>query len=194
MLTDTNPEFLSKVFRSSLQNNLELPDARLNNRCIKILEVLKENPNLSFPQAFTDKHQLKLLYRFLSNPKVSSQDILSATYADTLLKLDVLDDELVLVAQDTSEFDFTTKPETKLGYLHKLHHNGFLCHSGLAISPTGLPVGLLFQKNWTRDRNTFGKKKDRFKKPITEKESYRWLECLEHLEKLNQDLTLFSCR
>jgi len=180
---------LASLFKLSKLEHLKTSDCRLSVRCKKILETIRKNPNRSFPQVIQNRNQLKLLYRFFSNDNINHQEILEATYQDTLSKLDLLDsDEMILVAQDTSEFDFTNRPNTNLGYLHKKKHNGFLSHSGLAITSSGLPVGLLFQKNWIRNRDEFGKKHDRARKPLKEKESYRWLECLEHLDKLNNTL------
>jgi len=185
-ITTPDPDLISKLFRTSIK--LDSVDRRLAIRCQKILDTLLASPESSFPQAYKEnKHQLKLLYRFFSNPRVKDEEIFKASLQDTLEKVALLD-ELVIVAQDTSEFEFNSKPETNLGYLHKLKHNGFLCHSALAISSDGLPLGLLWQQKWIRDRQDYGKKKDRAKKPLQEKESFRWLKCLQDLDSLNQSL------
>jgi hypothetical protein len=184
--SDTDTDAISKLFRTSIK--LDSVDRRLAVRCQKILDILLTSPESSFPQAYKEnKHQLKLLYRFFSNPRVKDEEIFKAGLQDTLEKVDLLDD-LIIVAQDTSEFEFNSKPETNLGYLHKLKNNGFLCHSALAITSDGLPLGLLWQQKWIRDRQEFGKKKERFKKSLQEKESYRWLKCLQDLDILNQSL------
>lgn len=146
---------------------------------------MEKSPEDSFPAVCKDKHQTKLLYRFLNNQNATENDILAATFDDTLAKIKLISkDSLIIVAQDTTEFNFTNKPKSKLGYLHKEHHNGFLSHSGLAITDDGLPLGLIYQDNWVRDRSEYGKKKERAKKPIQEKESYRWLDYLKNVESL----------
>jgi hypothetical protein len=46
----------------------------------------------------------------------------------------------------------------------------------MAVSQTGVPLGILKQKQWVRLLEEFGKKKDRKKKPTEAKESFRWVE------------------
>jgi hypothetical protein len=66
-----------------------------------------------------------------------------------------------------------------LGYLHDLNHHGFLLHSTLVVTPSKVPLGLLDQQIIYRDEKDFGKKHLRKKRPIEEKESYKWLKNLE---------------
>ena len=58
-------------------------------------------------------------------------------------------------------------------------------HVGLALTPQGLPVGILFAQGWARDWRVFHENKRLTKSekaiakrsvPFTDKESYRWLE------------------
>lgn len=180
-----------KSFFQSVSNplsSLQSKDYRLTVRCRSILAELEKSPEASFPACFKDKHQTKLLYRFLANSRISSSDILQSMITDSLDKIKALSLESnIIVAQDTTEFNFTTKPKTDLGYLHKLKHNGFLSHTALAITTDGLPIGILHQKNWVRDKQDYGKKRDRGKKPIQEKESHRWLECIQQIEALAKE-------
>lgn len=183
-LNSTNWELFFNTFKNPLKK-LKTKDYRLTVRCKNILSNLEKSPEDSFPAVYKDKHQTKLLYRFLNNQKATEKDIQAATFDDTLAKIKLIsNDSLIIVAQDTTEFNFTSKPKSQLGYLHKEDHNGFLSHSGLAITDDGLPIGLIYQDNWIRDRADYGKKKDRAKKPIQEKESYRWLDCLKKVESL----------
>jgi len=92
---------------------------------------------------------------------------------------------MVLVAQDTTSLDFTSKPKIKgLGYLEHKYLYGIKVHSGLAITLQGQPLGLLSQIVWTRDIQEYGKKRDSARKPIEEKESYVWLKTLVNLQEL----------
>jgi hypothetical protein len=55
---------------------------------------------------------------------------------------------------------------------------GLLLHTLLAISPTGVPLGVLRQFTWTRPLEQLGKRHRRRKTPLQAKESQRWLDGL----------------
>ncbi|KAG0271873.1 hypothetical protein BGZ96_005584, partial [Linnemannia gamsii] len=54
----------------------------------------------------------------------------------------------------------------------------------LAVTPEGLPLGVLGMKAWARDLSELGKKKPHVKKPIDEKENVKWLEGVKQLTAL----------
>ena len=84
----------------------------------------------------------------------------------------------ILVAQDTTDCDYSTHPKTQgLGYLQGERLFGIKMHSALAMSDKGVPLGLLAQKRWIRDIGEFGKRRmpGKEKRTIEEKESNRWL-------------------
>jgi hypothetical protein len=86
---------------------------------------------------------------------------------------------VVLVAQDTTEINLTHHPATRgLGYLGSPDCRGLLLHSLLAISPTGIPLGILRQFTWTRPVEQLGKRHRCRQTPLDEKESRRWLDGL----------------
>jgi len=90
--------------------------------------------------------------------------------------------EVVLAIQDTTDFNFTTHPATKgLGFINQTTQQGIKVHSCLAVSGEGEPLGLLLQQHWRRNQRS-GKKGQRRRKPIEEKESYRWLNTLSAAE------------
>jgi len=57
-------------------------------------------------------------------------------------------------------------------------------HSLLAVSPEGLPLGLLGIKTWVRTEAPRGSAAQRKRRPIHEKESVKWIEGLAHLSAL----------
>jgi hypothetical protein len=57
-------------------------------------------------------------------------------------------------------------------------------HSLLAVSPDGLPLGVLGLKTWVRPEGSQGCAAQRRSRPIDEKESVKWLEGLAHLSTL----------
>ena len=59
--------------------------------------------------------------------------------------------------------------------------SGFICHSTLAATPERLPLGLLAQRNWVRDDETFGALPSHKKRQIKDKESVKWLDSVNAL-------------
>ena len=93
---------------------------------------------------------------------------------------------MVVIVNDTSFVDFSThEMTTGLGIINKLGEQtkGIHFHAGLALSHEGTPLGLLYSKLWTRSKQTQNGHAHT-KIPITKKESYRWIECLEETKAL----------
>jgi hypothetical protein len=85
---------------------------------------------------------------------------------------------IVLAVQDTTSLDYTTQPTLEgLGPIgsHRAGPVGLLVHSTLAVTPAGLPLGLLAVQGWARDPATFGKRHRRAALPLAQKESAKWL-------------------
>jgi Transposase DNA-binding/Transposase Tn5 dimerisation domain len=159
--------------------HVDLGDQRLNKRLVKLVDDLLNAPEASVPQASGDWAATKAAYRFWDNPRVDPDDIRAAHRHSTLLRLPGSHDEVLLAIQDTTSFDFTGHPDTTgLGYLAHSKRSGFWLHSVLAVTATGVPLGLIDQRTWTRDRATLGKRALRNEKETADKESQRWLDAL----------------
>ena len=63
---------------------------------------------------------------------------------------------------------------------------GLILHDTLAVTPTGVPLGLVDIQCYARDQATFGKKHQRHALPIEEKESQRWLTSFEATTRLKR--------
>lgn len=86
---------------------------------------------------------------------------------------------IILAVQDTSSLNFTTHDETEgLGPIGTTPDGaqGLHLHCTLAVTPDSTPLGFLHVQCWARDPAEFGKKADRGKLPIEDKESFKWLE------------------
>jgi len=159
-------------------------DARLDKRFERIIEQLETNISGSVPQASGNYHQAKAIYRFWDNKKVTTDAILTAAIRSTKSKCTQSD--VVLCIQDTTDIDFSSLKQTRgLGYLEQNYILGIKLHSAIAVSGDGLPLGILKEHFWERPIEDFGKRKDRKTKEISEKESYRWVE---FQNELNKDL------
>lgn len=150
-------------------------DARLDKRYARIINQLESNVGSSVPQASGTYHQAKAIYRFWDNKRVTTEAILSDAISTTRSKC--LQSEVVLCIQDTTDIDFSNLKQTKgLGYLGTEYMLGIKLHAAVAVSGDGLPLGILKERYWERPFEEYGKKKDRKKKEIVQKESYRWVE------------------
>lgn len=156
-----------------------LGDARLAQRLVALARRLACSPQGSFPQSLKPA-ELKAAYRFFDNTRVDTNGVLAPHIAQTLGRMRQV--PVVLAVQDTTEFNLSHLPATAgLGYGSGRYERGFLMHSLLAVTPDGLPLGVLGMKTWVRPDEEFGKKHQRKVRPITGKESIKWIEGIEHL-------------
>ncbi|CAN7806747.1 transposase DNA-binding-containing protein [Paraburkholderia hospita] len=156
-----------------------LGDARLSQRLVALARQLATSPHTSLPQALSPA-ELKAAYRFFDNDLVDTDGVLAPHIAQTLHRMEQI--PVVLAIQDTTEFNLTHLHATEgLGPCTGGNERGFMMHSLLAVSPEGLPLGVLGMKTWARTEGTRGSAAQRKSRPIHEKESVKWLEGLAHL-------------
>lgn len=159
----------------------KLGDARLARRLVALARCLANSPSSSLPQSL-DPSELKAAYRFFDNTHVDTDGILAPHITQTLGRM--AQTPVVLAVQDTTEFNLSHLGSTEgLGYLSNssLSMRGFMMHSMLAITPEGLPLGVLGMKTWIRPDADLGKKHQRKIRPLADKESIKWVEGIEHL-------------
>lgn len=177
-------------------------DERLGKRFRLVLDRLWSSVGQSIPMAFQDWCNTKAAYRFLSNPRVSEQDILGGHFEATRGRF-VASEGPVLILQDTTEFSYKRERPELIGSTHKVASRkdkdgrspmhticGILMHSSLAVTTRGVPLGLAAIKFWTRKKfkgcDALKRKINPTRVPIEEKESFRWL------ENLRQSTALFG--
>jgi hypothetical protein len=164
--------------------NVDLGDARLERRLRRVAEELSQQPEYPINLASGDAAATKGAYRLFDNEKAAPDKILSCHRDRTLSRM--RDELVVLAIQDTSFFNFTShKKTTGLGPIGNSSGplQGLLLHSTLAITPLGLPLGILSHRCWARDGfcNSEVTYKDR---PFEEKESFKWVEALREVSAL----------
>jgi hypothetical protein len=163
-------------------------DERLGKRFRLVLERLWSSIGQSIPMAFQDWCNTKAAYRFLSNPRVSEQDILGGHFEATAARF-AASHGPVLILQDTTEFSYKREQPELIGFTTKVPvrstmHTvcGILMHSSLAVTTQGVPLGMAAVKFWSRKNfkgcTALKRKVNPTRVPIEEKESYRWLENL----------------
>lgn len=155
----------------------DLGDGRLNRRACVLLRQLAQRPEQSIPGACQGWAETQAAYRFFSNEKVTSEGVLLA-HVEAVLER-ARQHPVVLCVQDTTELDFTSKPQTEgLGPLTYESALGLYIHPTVAFTPERLCLGVVDLWTWARDAQTHGTKDraSRASRPIEEKESFRWLE------------------
>jgi hypothetical protein len=153
-------------------------DKRLTKRLIKVARDLAGKPEGSVPQASENWAGTKGAYRFWDNEKVTPEKIRAAHREKTVER--AKEHNTILAVQDTTSFNYTAHKATAgLGPIDGHGSQGTHVHSVLAVSPDGVPCGLIHQQTWVRNREEKRTKEERKKLPIEEKESYRWLQSLE---------------
>ena len=153
---------------------VSLPDERLNVRYRVVLERLSSRPTVSLPAACNGWAETQAAYRFFDNDRLGPESLLQPHYDATLAR--IRQHPVVLLPQDTTEFDLTRAHEKLGGPLGDEKHWGLHDHVALAVTPQRLALGVVHQFTWARDPEDFRKRDDARYKPIEEKESYRWLE------------------
>jgi Transposase DNA-binding/Transposase Tn5 dimerisation domain len=163
--------------------HVNLGDRRRNERLIKIVEDLAAQPSASVPQASRDNAALQGTYDFWQSPRVKASAIVSAHCQSTIERM--VGTNIVLAIQDTTEFNFTSHPQLQgVGYLDHAKSRGVKHHSVLTVSDQGVPLGLLHHQMWVRDLAQLGKTQPRRQRATHEKESQRWLDCLQQTKTL----------
>ena len=166
-------------------------DARRRNSLANMLNSLAEKPGVSFSAAVGPASR-QAFHRICSigtgderdAVKVGVSDVLAGHVGEAIARVkEETRGGLILVAQDTTHFDFNgLKKTTGLGYATSKDERCLFGHSALALTVEGLPLGVLHLQLWARDEASFGKSDERRKLDIKDKESYRWIETLQTVE------------
>jgi hypothetical protein len=177
MATAFQGEEDSESWAAQEMSTANLGDGRLNRRVGMLLRRLAERPEGSIPSAFQGWGETQAAYRFFSNEKATAERVLEPHRDTTLRRAQQF--PVVLCVQDTTELDYTSSPQVQgLGPLTYDCSLGLYIHPTLAITPERLCLGVLDLWTWVRDREGHGGKdrQHRLRRPLEEKESFRWVE------------------
>ncbi len=160
-------------------------DVRLNKRALQLAIGILNKPDSSLPQQTESWASLKAGYRFLRNKKVTHK-IMQKNHYKEVMDASKQSSKTILLIQDKSELDFSSKRATKgLGPIGNHRGQGINLQSVLAVEfdkkPTAV-LGLAHQKAWIRTELSYKKKEkrsDRYKRPT---EADNWISSLENIE------------
>jgi hypothetical protein len=157
--------------------DISLGDKRLDNRLRTAVESMTKGSQLSILNACGARHTAKAFYSLLGNEKFSLEKISEKVWEATSKRIQAGGLTNILLVQDTSDINLNGHKKTKnLGYSSE-HILGVKLHSCLALTSDGVPLGLIAQQYYTRETAKMDLSREEAKKrPIEEKESFRWLE------------------
>ncbi len=153
----------------------DLGDRRLTARLLQMAGMFYAKPTANVPQACGTMMAAKAAYRFLDNESVEWRSILRPHYEATEERL--RGHRMAIVAQDTTTLNYSSHPHTEgLGQIGSASESvrGLMVHDTMAFTPRGTPLGLLDVQCWAR--GDVGTRHDRHRKPIEQKESWKWIE------------------
>ena len=154
-----------------------LGDPRLTKRLIRLVDDLSALPTKSIPLACGGLAETKAAYRLLDNEAVEWRAVLGAHGEPTVARMSR--ENRVLCVQDTTELDFTSQPGIAgLGRLSYERQHGMYLHPTLAVSESGVALGVLDAWMWAR--------KPKGEPAVTE--SRRWTEGYERIVELAERL------
>lgn len=164
----------------AIWQNALFGDYRLNLRFGKILKTLSLQIKHSIPLTFKEWPDIKGVYRFLNNKKVTEKAILESQS----LSISIEPFSTYLAIHDTTEIDLTGhRGADNLGCLNYENKKGFYIHNTLLTDQFGTPECIFHQHYWHRTPESLSKKKARKFLPIEQKESYRWIASVEKANK-----------
>lgn len=127
----------------------QLGDRRLSKRLVKLVDALSAAPTVSIPAACRGWAETKAAYRLLDNDALDWRDVLQPHWECSEQRMGEY--ARVLAIQDTTELDFTSQPGIAgLGRLNLDARQGLYLHPTLAVSDTGVALGVLDAWMWTR--------------------------------------------
>ena len=176
--------------------DVDLGDRRREQRLETVVRSIAVNPSASLPNTAGDDAALEGLYRLLSNDAVTPAKILAPHYEAAMQR--ARHAGVALAIHDTTENEFQGDVvRSGLGPLRSGKEQGFLAHVSLLAAADGsrLAYGVGALTTWARKefRKKIGKGKRRSGgeyAAIGDKESKRWLEHIELLEKQAQGARL----
>ena len=159
---------------------VEVWDQRCRGSLERICEQVLARPEESFSAACGPGLR-QAGSRIFGAPQMSVEKMLAGHVEQTAQRCQAHAE--VIVAQDTTEVNYTThKGATGLGPINgNANSRGLLLHTALALTPEGVPLGVLSQETWARDPTTFGTAAQRRTRPVAEKESQKWLTGLQRV-------------
>lgn len=160
---------------------VDLGDARLNQRLVKLATRFADKPTASIPGACGDWAETQAAYRFFEQSsnqkrKLGWEAILAPHVSCTEARM--RQHPVVLCLQDTTELDFNGQEAAGLGPLSYEAQRGLYLHPTYAVTPEREPLGVTDAWMWAREA------KDANGQRPGILESQRWIEGYERIAEM----------
>jgi Transposase DNA-binding/Transposase Tn5 dimerisation domain len=162
--------------------HLDFGDIRRDERFVTIINNISAQPGSSIPKQNQRWYDTKATYEFFKNENVSIEALKKSMMLYGAKQ--VSDKMQLLILQDISSISYNDLQAEGLGYLDNKEGRGILCYSSMAATTEGLPLSLLYQHTWIRPLDELGKSSKRKQINFEDKESYRWYEGMQEVNKL----------
>jgi hypothetical protein len=162
--------------------HLDFGDIRRDERFVTIINNISTQPGSSIPKQNKRWYDTKATYEFFKNEDVSIEALKKTMMLYGAKQ--VSDKMQLLILQDISSISYNDLQAEGLGYLDNKEGRGILCYSSMAATTEGLPLSLLYQHTWIRPLDEVGKSSKRKQNNFEDKESYRWYEGMQQVNKL----------
>jgi len=162
--------------------HLDFGDIRRDERFVSIINNVSAQPGSSIPKQNKRWYDTKATYEFFKNEDVSIEALKKTMM---LYGANQVSDKMqLLILQDISNISYNDLRAEGLGYLDNKEGRGILCYTSMAATTEGLPLSLLYQHTWIRPLDELGKSSKRKQINFEDKESYRWYEGMQEVNKL----------
>lgn len=140
---------------------------RNRSSLIRAGEKLYENIGSSFSKALGNTFR-QSVGTILAKPAMDTENILEGHIQATVARCYSSEGQVLIVSQDTTYYNFSGhKSLSGLGFIQS-NVKGSLQHNVLAMNENGIPLGLLYQKNWTRGGlNAFANESDKWQEGLS---------------------------
>src|SRR5262245_21470784 len=114
--------------------------------------MVAAQPDSSFPKAAANDAELEATYRFLNNERDGPAAMVGPDVRQTVCRASAC--ETVVIAHDTSEFNFGTSRRDDLGFVAHGDSYGFFGHFALAVeaNEARTPLGVIAHEMLRRDQ------------------------------------------
>lgn len=158
----------------------ELRDERRTKRLVGIASRAAERPAGRITTVFVDDAEREAAFRLVENDKIEPDDVSIAARRACAMRSSSY--PFVFVPADGTSLNLTDpKRQKRLGVVgaRNIGAQGLQVMSALAVSPDGIPLGILGQEYWARPKRVGRGRKD--PRPFTEKETHYWITVMEQV-------------
>ena len=169
----------------------QLGDNRLSTRLVAIAALKAANPREPFSECANGRNaDMQGYYRFIEHEDddgdALTMDAILRPHRERTIKR-IRGQPRVLCPQDSTDLDYSNLEDCEgLGHIGSNQSGiltaGLRLHTALAITPDGLPLGILDGECHVREFRPGGPKKKRLTLPVEQRESYRWITTLQECE------------